>query len=204
MVVDDARILDPGGCQIETYYKRQRSFTESEFGFLPACNPWGNAELSLGGTWLKSALPGDSRVGAAQAKGVLKPLEPNGAGFGVLAGIARAAPFNAPRATNPYGSLIASISLLDDKVVAHGNLGLARDRQANLTRGTWGAAAEVPLDDRFMGIVETYGQRGEKPTLHGGVRITLVPNRLQADASLGLQHASPERRFNTVGLRFLW
>ena len=46
-VTDDARIVDRGGCQIETYVKRQQKFDENEFWFLPACNPWG-AELTAG------------------------------------------------------------------------------------------------------------------------------------------------------------
>ena len=40
-VTDDARVVDPQGCQVETFYKRQREFREQEFWILPACNPWG-------------------------------------------------------------------------------------------------------------------------------------------------------------------
>jgi len=47
-VTDDARIVDEGGYQIETYVKRQREFSEQEFWFLPAMNPWGRVELTLG------------------------------------------------------------------------------------------------------------------------------------------------------------
>jgi len=57
---------------------------------------------------------------------------------------------------------------------------------------------------RLYGILESYGQRGEKPTLHTGLRIWVVPNRLQVDTTVGRQNASTERRFGTVGLRVLW
>ena len=46
-VTDDARIVDKDGCQLETFVKRQSRFDESEFWFLPSCNPWG-AELTAG------------------------------------------------------------------------------------------------------------------------------------------------------------
>ncbi len=107
-VTDDARIVDKGGCQVETFLKRQSRYDESEFWFLPACNPWG-------------------------------------------------------------------------------------------------AGAEVLLAaPRWYGIVESYGQRGEKPTLHAGLRLWIVPDRVQVDATVGRQQALPERRFATVGLRILW
>ena len=57
---------------------------------------------------------------------------------------------------------------------------------------------------RLYGILESYGQRGDKPTLHTGLRIWIVPNRIQVDTTLGRQDAAPERHFVTVGLRLLW
>lgn len=35
---DDARVVDPGGFQIESYVKDQRRTDETEFWFLPAAN----------------------------------------------------------------------------------------------------------------------------------------------------------------------
>jgi len=57
---------------------------------------------------------------------------------------------------------------------------------------------------RLYGIVESYGATHEKPTVHTGLRIWIVPNRVQVDTTVGLQQSSPERRFATVGLRILW
>jgi hypothetical protein len=134
-----------------------------------------------------------------QAKMLLKPLATNGAGFALTLGTL------VGRATSPYFNAIGSFSLADDRVVLHGNLGGIRDNLAHVTRGTWGAGAEILLiAPRLYGIVESYGQRGEKPTLHTGLRIWIVPNRLQVDTTVGVQNASPERRFGTVGLRILW
>jgi len=196
-VTDDARVADKDGCQIETFVKRQRRFDESEFWFLPACNPWG-AELTAGHSRVDSTL-GDTRTTILQAKMLLKPLATNGAGYALTLGALYGA------TTNPYLNAIGSFSLADDRVVLHANLGAVRDNVARILRGTWGTGAEVLLiAPRLYGIVETYGQRGEKPTLHTGLRIWIVPNQVQVDTTVGMQQASPGRHFATVGLRVLW
>ena len=204
-VTDDARIVDEGGYQIETYVKRQREFSEQEFWFLPAMNPWGRVELTLGGYRVDSTEPGDSHSVIMQAKTLLKRLETNGAGFALTLGAARVSPYQAASATNPYLNAIGSFSLLDDDVVVHTNLGGIRDNVAHLWRGTWGLGAEVALlAPRLIGIIETYGQRGQKATLHGGLRIWAVPDRVQVDLTMGVQDSDPKQRFNTLGLRLLW
>jgi hypothetical protein len=197
-VTDDARVVDRDGCQIETFVKRQGRYDESEFWFLPACNPWG-AELTAGHIRVDSTPNGDTRATVLQAKMLLKPLVTNGSGFALTLGTLVSS------ATSPYFNAIGSFSFADDRVVLHTNLGGIRDNVANLSRGTWGAGAEVLLAaPRLYGILESYGQRGEKPTLHTGLRIWIVPNRIQVDTTVGRQQASPERRFGTVGLRILW
>jgi hypothetical protein len=192
---DDARIVDRGGCQIETFYKEQLSSSGSEFWFLPACNPFG-LELTLGANRIQAD---DSVV--VQAKMLLKPLETNGYGFAASVG---------SLGGDPYFNGIASVSFFDDRAVVHANLGAIRDREASVTRGTWGLGLEALLfAPRLYGILESYGQRGENPTLHYGLRFWIVPNRFQLDATHGEQSAgSPDgaaaQRFNSVGLRILW
>lgn len=205
-VTDDARVVDEGGCQIETFVKGQTEFHESEFWFLPACNPWGRVELTLGGNWINSSLAGDSNTVILQGKTLLKRLETNGAGFALTLGLGRARPFQEPYSTNPYVNGIGSFSFFDDRAVLHTNIGAIRDKKMDATRGTWGIGAEVLLvEPRLYGIIEQYGIRFEKPTFHTGLRFWIVPNRVQTDATVGLQHASPyDRRFGSIGLRILW
>ena len=192
-VTDDARVVDKGGCQIETFYKEQQTYSGTEFWFLPACNPFG-LELTVGG----NRIEGDDSL-ILQAKVLLKPLEPNGMGFAISGGF---------YAGQPYVNTIGSFSFLDDRAVIHANLGAIRDDKADLLRGTYGLGLEaLLLAPRVYGILETYGIKDEKPTLHYGLRFWIVPNRFQIDATHGEQKASdtaPERRFNSVGLRILW
>ena len=204
-VTDDARIVDDGGYQIESYVKQQRTFHESEFWFLPAYNPFGRVELTVGGIWVNSVPDGNSRSLLAQAKTLLKPLETNGSGYALTLGVMRISPSGPDCGeTNPYVNGIGSFSLADDAVVIHTNLGARRDAAASTTRGTWGAGAEIRMTGRLFGVVETYGERGEKPTRHLGLRVWVVPSRVQIDSTLGFEHTNPERRFYTVGLRLLW
>ena len=95
---DDARIVDKGGCQLETFVKKQRRFDEHEFWFLPACNPFG-VELTLGALRVDSQVLGDTGSVVMQGKMLLKPLETNGAGFALTLGTFRVAPAQA-RATS--------------------------------------------------------------------------------------------------------
>jgi len=197
-VTDDARIVDEGGCQIESFLKRQARFDETEFWFLPACNPWG-AELTAGHIHVNSSQDVARSSTQLQVKALLKPLVTDGAGFAISAGVF------AGRENNPYVNGIGSFSFADDRFVIHANLGAIRDNGTSRTHGTWGIGAEVLLAaPRWFGIVESYGATNEKPTLHAGLRVWLVPNRLQVDTTVGMQHNSPERRFGSVGLRILW
>jgi hypothetical protein len=199
-VTDDARIVERGGCQVETFYKRQRAYHGPEFWFLPACSPFG-VELTAGA----NRIEGDPSL-VLQAKTLLRRIEPNGAGFALTLGsFATRIRQEGREAWSPYVNGIASFAFGDDAVVLHANLGAIRDRVGKLDRGTWGVGAEVRLAaPRLYGIVETYGQRGEKPTRHVGLRYWIQPDRLQLDSTLGERDGEPRQRFFTVGLRFLF
>jgi len=204
-VTDDARIVDPQGYQIETFIKQQRNFNETEYWFLPATNPWGRVELTLGGIWVNSAINNDTSSLVAQAKTLIKPLETNGYGLALTVGVLRTVPLDpGPAETNPFFNGIASFSLADDAVVIHTNLGARWDDTKNRTRKAGGIGAEIRLHERLYGIVETYGEQGQQATRHAGLRIWVVPSRVQVDSTVGYQQADPDRKFFTVGLRLLW
>ena len=204
-VTDDARVVDEGGYQIESFIKQQRNFNETEFWFLPATNPWGRVELTVGGIWVNSSINNDTTSAVAQAKTLIKPLETNGFGLALTVGVLRAVPLDpGPAETNPFINGIASFSLADDAVVIHANLGGRWDDTANRTRKAGGIGAEIRLHERLYGIVETYGEQGQQATRHAGLRVWVVPSRVQVDSTVGFQQGDPDRKFFTVGLRLLW
>jgi hypothetical protein len=186
---DDARIVD--NCQIETFYKEERTYSGSEFWFLPACNttvaglPW-SFEITAG----SNRIEGD-RNGILQAKFLLKKLEPNDIGYALSLG---------SFGGDPYFNFVTSRSFVNDRYVVHANLGSFRE-----TGGTWGLGLEALLyAPRIYGIVETFGQHRETPTWHYGIRFWAIPDRFQIDATRGDQTGTSNRRFYTLGLRILF
>lgn len=187
-ITDDARVVDKGHCQVETFYKEQRRYSGSEFWFMPACNPFG-VELTVGRNRIE-----DERNTIVQGKVLLKELQPNGVGFAASVG---------SFGGDPYVNGIASASFRDDRAVVHANVGVIRNPDAD--RHTWGLGLEALLAaPRWYGIAEVFGQRGDTPTLHYGLRYWVIPNRFQIDATRGEQSADPERRFYSIGLRFIF
>jgi len=175
-------VVDRGHCQVESFYKEQRNFAGSEFWFLPACNP--GVEITVGGNRIE-----DERNFIVQAKTLFKELRTNGYGVGAAAGT-----FGG----HGFVNTIASFSFLDDRAVVHANLGY-------LEAATWGAGLEALLwAPRVYGIVETFGQRGEFPTLHYGLRFWVIPDRFQVDATRGTQSGDPATRFYSLGVRILF
>lgn len=185
-VTDDARVVDKDHCQVETFYKTERTYNGSEFWWLPACNP-GFLEITVGANRIE-----DQGNGILQGKYLFKELQSNGYGLALSLG---------SFSGQPYANAIASFSFLDDRAVVHTNLG-----RFNEDGKTWGVGLEALLaPPRVYGILETFGQRGEAPTWHYGIRFWVIPNRFQVDATRGDQGGGdPDRRFYTLGLRFIF
>ncbi len=206
-VTDDARIVDPGGCQIESFVKRQRHFSENEVWFVPGCSPAGPVELTLGATRTDNAAEGTSSSVLAQAKTLVRMLRPDDYGLAVTVGAVRLNPVDPSRRErwSPYLTLIGSRSLMNDRTVVHANLGALRDPANGLTRKSWGLGAEFAATSRVSVIAEAYGQEGDRPSGQFGVRYWVVPNRLQIDGTLGAQAGqSPARAWTSFGARILF
>lgn len=225
---DDARIVDPGGYQIESYVKDQRRTSETEFWFLPAANFGGaldRMEWTLGGNVVRSDPNGDSDLVQAQVKTLLKALPDNGFGFAVTVGVARVnpgspvahvptdeGPIDVPSGAastkvryNPYVNLISSLSVADGDFVFHANGGAQRETREGFTIKSWGLGVEMFARARAFPIFEAYGVSGEKPAKQLGVRIWAIPNRFQIDGTVGWQSNEPkDLRWVSIGLRLLW
>ncbi len=183
-VTDDARVVDPDHCQLETFYKEQRAYSGHEFWFLPACNQLG-VEWTVGG----NRIEGENNL-IVQGKKLLKPLETNGYGLALSVG---------SFGGDPYVNGIASFSFLQDWSVVHTNLGYLQNR------ATWGIGLEqLVYAPRVYAILETFGERGDMPTQHAGIRFWVIPNRFQIDSTVGRQSGEPTQRFYSIGLRFLF
>jgi hypothetical protein len=201
-VTDDARVVDAGGCQIESFAKRDRANDRSELWFLPACNPGGRVEFTLGGRRIDER-DETGRAAIVQAKALLKRLETNGTGFAFTVGALRdrPGPDDAVSDWSGFINAIASSSFHDDLVVLHANLGALKDPATRRLPHTWGLGAELALTRHLYGIVEGYGQQGEPTSRQLGVRYWVVRDRFQVDGTSGRQRGAS---WVSLGLRLLF
>lgn len=198
MVTDDASIAAPGNCQVENW--TQHTPTQTEYWTVPACNAGGPWELSAGfGRVGPDGSDAAYGAGFLQAKTVFKPLETNGWGIGLTI----ANQFRAGRGLAGNLSVLvpASISLLDDKVLVHANLGWQRAQTGGRQDGLWAIGTEWATLARLELTLETYGARHGPGFAQAGMRIALVSDRLALDTGIGARDRQlGTDRYFTVGL----
>lgn len=199
MVTDDARVVDPKACQVETWVRRNQGSTE--FWAIPACNFTGNLELSMGGARTR---PDGGGAGTTdqlvQGKTVFRPMASNGWGWGLVLGT-----YGHPGVGREwYGYLPASVSFADDAVVLHTNLGWQRDPETRRDNATWGLGSETRLGGGSWLVAETFGQQHGKAIFQVGVRHWIVPDHVQVDITYGNRWSGgTDARWISVGLRLL-
>jgi len=207
MITDDARVTDAYGCQIETWVRREPGPPRAtEFWALPACNPSGNLEWTLGGAVRdESGAPKQNTI-QAQLKTIFLPLEPNGFGLGFAGGIqSKTGPEASAKPIDiSYLYVPMSQSFLDDRVVLHLNVGASYDRNEKRSFRTWGLGSESALTPRVYLILETFGDGTGAPFRHGGFRFWLIPSRLQLDTTVGARAGDRDSRWISIGMRVLF
>ncbi|HUJ87253.1 MAG TPA: hypothetical protein VLX30_10425 [Burkholderiales bacterium] len=200
MMTDDARIVAPGACQLESWVRRNDDSTE--YWALPACNFSGNLELTAGGARTHDAEGTRATDLVLQGKTLFKPLEPDGWGLGLALGTVRHPQLAGGR--DWYGYVPASFAFDGERVVLHFNLGWLRAQATGLDRMTWGSATETRLDERNWLIAEAFGQNQGRPSYQFGLRHWLVPDRVQIDATYGNRFGGDTGpRWFSIGLRLL-
>jgi hypothetical protein len=203
LVTDDAKIVDPKSCQLESWLRFNRDGTER--WALPGCNFTGNLEWTLGGA-VQPFGDGNALTDVVvQGKTVLKPVETNGYGVALAIGMEQH-PKAEYRHTpgSVYAYLPVTVSLRDDRFLLHTNVGVSRDRDERQTQMTWGIAGEAAVTERLTVIAETFGNHRESPWYQAGLRVWCVPGTVQLDATIGSQFGPQRRaRFVSVGLRLL-
>jgi hypothetical protein len=205
MITDDARVVDPKSCQVESWIRWNRGSTE--YWALPACNPFGLFELTYGGA--RTAPKGESSAftdNILQVKTIFKPLEPNGWGWGLAVGTDRHLHRESANGWpgDSYFYVPLSISTRDDEIVVHVNGGMVHRRDLGKNLGTWGLGSEVRLRDDLYFIPEIFRNDVGRPFYQLGLRHWIVKDRVQMDATFGNRAASgtTERWFG-LGLRLL-
>jgi hypothetical protein len=200
-ITDDARVVRPGGCQLETFAKKLRSGAGSELWFLPACNPVERVELTAGGRRIEQRGEPTTRGLILQAKTLLRPLEVNDFGAALSVGATDDRPFTGASGRALFVNGILSRSFANDSFIVHANAGALRAPESARHLHTWGVGAELMFTRQLSGIAETYGQRHDPTSRQIGVRYWIVPDHFQVDGTLGNQRGAS---WFSAGIRLLF
>jgi len=201
-VTDDARLTTAGSCQLESW---MRVYSDSqEFWALPACNPTGNLEVTMGGMMANNSDASRTTDYVLQFKTLFKTLETNGWGLGLAVGTLHHPDTKAGpnQFGNGYAYLPLSLSFHDDKIIVHGNLGWLRDAATRQDITTWGVGAEFQADSRLLLIAESYGDDQSHSYWQTGIRYSVIPNLFQLDTTTGQQFIGGSNRWISFGLRW--
>jgi hypothetical protein len=204
MITDDARIVDPAACQLETWTRLNRDSTE--YWALPACNPFGNVEITFGGGRTRGDGATRFTDELIQAKTLLRPLDERGLGVGLAFGTVR----HPHRATgngwpgDPYAYVPISASFMDGAWVSHVNIGATRRSDERRTVAAWGLGQEVRLRPDLYFIPEIFHTDPGRPSYQVGLRYWILENVLQADATYGNRLVpDTDARWFSIGVRIL-
>lgn len=203
-VTDDARLTAAGSCQLETWTRVYRDSTE--FWALPACNPGGNLELTVGAgrAMYDEAGRSPNTDYVFQAKTLLRTLEIHGVGLGIAAGTVQHPAVNpGPNLLgNTYVYLPVSVPLDEGRLVVHTNAGWLRERGTHRNLATWGLGAEWNVSERITWMAEAFGDSYPHTYWQAGGRFSLIPQRLQVDTTIGQSAGSTQTsRWISFGLR---
>jgi hypothetical protein len=190
-VVDDAEIVDRGACQIEAWHGEVASW------ILPACQPFWNLEIAVGVGFVDEGDGHRETEYAVEAKTLFRPLATNDWGIGLVVGVGPnpSAAAGERRFGDVYAFVPASLSLMDDRLILHGNVGWEWERDGHEHDGhvhdedhhhlTWGLRSDVGLTDRFTLIGEVFGEDRLLPEFQIGLRTHFEEAGVEVDLSWG-------------------
>lgn len=194
---DDARVVDRGDCQIESWSVRSANLTE--YWLLPACGVGAGTEIAAGLQQVRRTSEHD-RLGLVQIKYILKSLEPAGVGSALTLGAQ-----SSPLGTSYYLNTPLSWLSRTERTAVHLNLGWATVAGATGFVRSGGIGVEQHMAGPLWLIAERHHPRPASPLWQAGVRWWIAPAQLQLDATVGSQAVRGDSsRFFTLGLRWIF
>jgi hypothetical protein len=203
MSTDDANIVDEKSCQLEAWAKTTR--TSLERWAMPGCNFGGDMEWTVGGNAQTEDDVGKTQFWVGQVKKRWVPVADGQLGISTTVGVMSTRPATAERPNDKdyFFNVPVTVPLGQDRFV-HLNAGWVHHQSLGVSRPTWGVGGELPLTASVIGIAETYGEAAMGTRYQVGLRIWVVPQRVQIDTTYGNRVGQPEHeRWFTVGLRLL-
>ncbi|MEZ0232899.1 MAG: hypothetical protein ACAH12_08670 [Methylophilaceae bacterium] len=204
MVTDDARVIDPKSCQLESWVKLNAH--SDEYWALPGCNVGQNFELTYGGAITSDHGESNTTDVVMQAKTLMRPLTTNGYGIGIVVGHAQHPnrDHDASMIGDAYAYIPVSVSMLDDAFILHTNVGMLHDKAEEKNKLTWGIGSETRINPSLQFIAEVYGDNQSRAFHQLGLRYWLVQDRIQIDTTYGNRFSNDsEERWLSFGIRLL-
>jgi len=189
---DDAGMVERGACQLEAWRGERQTRIE------PACQLVPNVEITLG-------MELDARAAAVEEytlemKTVFRAPEPGRLGVSLVGGVdfAGRSATEDELLTGAFLYVPATLSIGDDRLLLHGNLGW-QTAPGNSGEGSliWGARGDLELpwaDERLVAIAELFAGEGGGAEYQVGLRTRLVPDRFLLDLSWGGHTELPGNR----------
>lgn len=194
MVVDDATLVSERAYQLETWY--QKHADANQFWMVPACNVGGNLELAVGLGSMDDD-NGHNQYASFQAKTLIKPLDINSWGIGFSVGSQMH--LKQPSKLDWNLNVPVSISLNDDDLLLHANIGWNKEAVTALNSTTWGIAAEKTIFEPLVLTAEVYGSDRIQPFYQFGFKYKLYKELIQFDMSYADQLSSKKDNFYSIG-----
>jgi hypothetical protein len=195
---EDAATLEDKACQVEAWIDRSRVDTRA--WAVPACNFGWGIEWQAG--FARARLDGESAFSESYLQGKKVLVEPTegGAGFGIVAGLARFVRRETHRGyEDPYA--IVPVTWMPTAATAmHFNLGWTRDRDAKSDSMLWGVAGEHNITQRITLVAETFGTDRDRPFGRIGARVNAAKGLDFDFTVVGRSGGSSADRYLSIGL----
>lgn len=192
--VDDATILDPGRCHVESWIEHDRSSHGRAANIGPACHGFG-LEWSLGLSHARVDGERDNQV-APQLKWATETPVP-GLALGLAAGVDLRA--RSLRRGGHFVLVPATLELADGDWLLHANAGRAWTRGKG-AGAIGGLAIERQWQPRFSSVVEVFRDGPGARAWQVGGRWHLDPDHVSLDVSYARGLRADQRSVITIGV----
>ena len=202
MLTDDARIVDPKSCQLESWVRDSKHVTE--YWALPACNVGENLEVTIGGS-----LEGENGHSSFanelyQIKSILQPIALNQTGFSIVLGNGRDPKRVMNKVIQDWYLNVPISYPYNDRLVIHTNLGVTHFTEEHKEKMNWGLSSEYNYNELIDLISEVFNQSSNSTFFQFGLRYWLIKNRAQIDTTyMNSFNRFGEDQSFSVGLRLL-
>ena len=202
MLTDDARIVDPKSCQLESWVRDSKQVTE--YWALPACNVTENLEVTIGGSLEGEKGHSSFANELYQIKSIIRPIAENQTGYSIVLGNGRDPKRTMNKAIQDWFINVPISYPYNDRLVIHTNLGVTHLTDEHTEKMNWGLSSEYNYNERIDLISEVFNQSSNSTYFQFGLRYWLIKNRAQIDTTYmnSFNHIGEDQSFS-VGLRLL-